>query len=120
MERSFTFELAMFAKKDYKAALSAAKDLPAKAKELAAAAAAKKGELTKVWGEMSAGLPKMLDAIKSRVDILSKSKKLPANLDKAKFDEANAGYEEANKVGTDATSAFGAGTQRMPWPRRKQ
>jgi hypothetical protein len=98
-----------FAKKDYKAALSAAKDLPAKAKELAAAAAAKKGELTNAWGEMSAGLPKLLDAIKSRVDILSKSKKLPANLDKAKFDGAKAGYEEATKVWTDATSAFGAG-----------
>jgi len=32
--------------------------------------------LTKAWQEMSGGLPKMVEAIKSRVDILSKSKKL--------------------------------------------
>ena len=109
VEGAITAAKDSFGKKDYKAALNAAKDLPAKVKELAAAAASKKEELTKAWGEMSAGLPKMLDAIKSRVDILSKSRKLPANLDKAKFDGVKAGYEEATKVWTDATSAFGAG-----------
>ena len=38
-----------FEKKEYTQALNAAKDLPAKAKELATAAAAKKAELTKAW-----------------------------------------------------------------------
>jgi hypothetical protein len=97
------------AKKDYKAVLSAAKDLPAKAKDLAAAAAAKKTELTKTWEEISGGLPKMVDAIKSRVDVLSKSKKLPANIDKAKFDGIKAGLPEVTKIWEDAQKAFSGG-----------
>jgi len=99
-----------FEKKEYKAALEGAKDLAAKAKELASAAAAKKAELTKSWEEMSAGLPKMVEAIKSRVDILSQSKKLPANLDKAKFEGAKAGLAEITKTWTDAQEAFKAGS----------
>jgi hypothetical protein len=98
-----------FAKKDYKAALNMAKDLPGKAKDLAAAAEAKKAELTKAWGEMSGGLPKMVEAIKSRVDVLSKSKKLPANLDKAKFDGVKAGLPEVSKMWEDAQKAFSGG-----------
>lgn len=98
-----------FAKKDYKAALNAAKDLPGKAKDLAAAAATKKEELTKAWKEMSGGLPKMVEAIKSRVDVLSKSKKLPANLDKAKFDGVKAGLPEVTQMWDDAQKAFSGG-----------
>ena len=98
-----------FAKKDYKAALNAAKDLPGKAKDLAAAAAAKKEELTKDWKEMSGGLPKMVGAIKSRVDVLSKSKKLPANLDQAKLDGVKAGLPEVTQMWNDAQKAFSSG-----------
>jgi len=98
-----------FAKKDYAAATSAATSVAAKAKELASAAAAKKDELTKSWGDLSGGMPQMLDAIKSRVDILSKSKKLPANLDKEKFEGAQSGLAEVNKVWDEANSAFKEG-----------
>ena len=98
-----------FAKKDYTAALNAVKDLPGKAKELAAAAAAKKIELTKTWEDMSSGLPKMVGAIQSRVDILSKSKKLPANLDEAKFDGVKAGLAEATQMWGDAQKDFSSG-----------
>jgi hypothetical protein len=98
-----------FEKKEYTQALNAAKDLPAKAKELASAAAAKKAELTKTWEELAGGLPKMVEAIKSRVDILSKSKKLPANLDKAKFESAKAGLGEISQTWTDAENAFKGG-----------
>ena len=98
-----------FAKKDYMATLNAAKDLPGKAKDLAAAAAAKKTELTKTWEDVSSGLPKMVETIKSRVDILSKSKKLPANLDKAKLDGVKAGLTEATQIWGDAQKAFSSG-----------
>jgi hypothetical protein len=63
-----------FDKGNFDAALTAAKAIPDKVKELTAAAAAKKTELAKSWEEMSGGLPKMLDAVKSRLDILSASK----------------------------------------------
>jgi hypothetical protein len=100
----------IFNKGNYDAALNAAKAIPEKVKELSAAAAAKKAELTKSWEEMSAGLPKMLDAVKSRLDILSKSKKLPAGLDKAKLEGAKSGYEAAVKMWDDAKAAFGGGS----------
>ena len=98
-----------FDKGNFDAALSAAKPIPDKVKELTTAVAAKKAELAKSWEEMSGGLPKMLDAIKSRLDILSASKKLPENLDKAKLEGAKTGYEAAAKMWDDAKSAFSGG-----------
>jgi hypothetical protein len=43
------------------------------------------------------------------VDILSKSKKLPANLDKEKFEGAKSGLSEINKVWDEANNAFKEG-----------
>ena len=98
-----------FEKKEYTQALNAAKDLPGKIKELTAAAAAQKAELTKKWEEMAAGLPKMVEAIRSRVDILSKSKKLPKGMDKAKFEGAKTGLGEITQTWADAENAFKGG-----------
>lgn len=109
VETALTAAKDSFAKGDYAAALNSAKDLVPKANELATAVAAKKEELTKSWSEMSAGLPKMVDVIKSRVDILSKSKKLPAGLDKDKFAGVQSGFSEMTQAWTDAQSAFKSG-----------
>lgn len=100
---------ASFDSKDYKAALASAQDVAAKAKELGAAAATKKTELTKSWEEMSNGVPKMAEVIKSRVDILSQSKKLPAGVDRAKLDDAKAGLASLNQSWTEASDAFKSG-----------
>jgi len=99
-----------FAKGDYAGATTAANGVAAKAKDLVAAAAAKKAELTKAWGEQSAGLPSMIAAIQSRVDVLSKSKKLPANLDKGKLEGAKSGLAEITKVWDEASNAFKEGS----------
>src|SRR5512137_1821494 len=98
-----------FDKGNFDAALAAAKAIPDKVKELTAAAAAKKTELAKSWEEMSGGMPKMLEVIKSRLDILSASKKLPENMDKAKLEGAKGGYEAAAKMWDDAKTAFSGG-----------
>ncbi len=63
----------------------------------------------KSWEEMSGGMPKMLEAIKSRLDILSASKKLPENLDKAKLEGAKDGYENGAKMWDDAKATFSGG-----------
>ena len=76
------------AKGDYKAALASASAIQQKANDVLAKAKAKKDELAKSWAEMSDSLPKMVDAIKSRVDILSQSKKLPKGMDAAKLASA--------------------------------
>ena len=98
-----------FDKGNFDAALAAAKAIPEKVKVLTNAVAAKKTELTKSWEEMSGGLPRMLDAIKSRLDILSQSKKLPANLDKAKLEGAKGGYEAAARMWDEAKAAYSGG-----------
>ncbi len=47
--------------------------------------------------------------LKSRVDILSKSKKLPANIDKAEFDGVKVGLPEVTQMWNDAQKAFSGG-----------
>ena len=98
-----------FNKGDYKAALAGAQDVTQKAKDAAAAAAAKKDQLVKAWNDMSAGVPGMIAAVKSRVDILSSSKKLPAGMDKAKLESAKASLAAASQAWGDASEAYKAG-----------
>lgn len=86
-----------FGKGDYSAALSDAQAIPGKVKEMLASLKAKKDELTKTWTNLDQGLPKMMESIKSRVGILSQSKKLPANLTKEKLEEAKSGLNNAVK-----------------------
>jgi hypothetical protein len=98
-----------FGKGDYKAALSDAQAIPGKVKEMLESLKAKKDELTKTWTDLEQGLPKMMDSIKSRVGILSKSKKLPANLTKEKFEEAKSGLDNALKEWETAKESFKGG-----------
>ena len=109
VESAIASAKASFDKNDYKAALTSAQDAAAKAKDLTTAAAAKKAELAKTWEDMSGGLPKMAEAIKSRVDILSQSKKLPAGLDRDKLEGAKAGLASLNQSWTEASDAARAG-----------
>ncbi len=89
--------------------LTAVKVLPDKVKELIALAETKKIELTKSWEEMSAGMPTMLEEIKSKLDALSAGRKLPAGMDKATLDGAKGAYETASTMWTEAQTAFSAG-----------
>ena len=98
-----------FAKGEYKAAISEAQALAGKAKGVVDAAKAKKEELTKTWTNLNEGLPKMVEAIQSRVDILSQSKKLPANLTAEKFAEAKTGLAAAKEEWAKALENFKAG-----------
>ena len=98
-----------FGKGDYKAALSDAQAIPGKVKEMLESLKAKKEELTKTWTDLDQGLPKMMESIKSRVGILSQSKKLPANLTKEKFEEAKSGLDNALKEWETAKESFTGG-----------
>ena len=103
-----------FDKGNFDAALARQKPIPDKVKELTTAVAAKKAELAKSWEEMSGGLPKMLEAIKSRLDILSASKKLPENWTRRSSKAPRAATRRRPRCGT---------TRRQPspeatWPTR--
>ncbi len=99
---------AALAKGDYQAALTEAQALPAKITALSSAIAAKKAELTQSWAALSAGMPQVIEAIKSRVDILAKAKKLPAGMDAAKLDTVKSGLATITQAWTEATAAAGS------------
>jgi len=111
---------AKFDQKDYKGVIAAAPALLTQAQALAGAAASAKeaAEAAKAaalealgaeWTTLSAALPAQVAAIESRVNILSKSKKLPANLDQATFDSVKAGLADAKTLWDEATAAQASG-----------
>jgi uncharacterized protein YoxC len=109
LESALTAAKDKLGKKDYKAALTEATAIPAKAKEVADAIKAKKDELAKVWTDLSQGVPKMVEAIKSRVDILSQSKKLPEGITQQKFDEVKSGLGAVLQDWGQAEESYKAG-----------
>jgi hypothetical protein len=100
---------AAFTKGDYKGALAGATSVQQKANDVLAKAKAKKDELAAQWNALADGVPKMVEALKSRVDILSQSKKLPKGMDAAKLTAAKDGLAAATTSWTEAQTAQAAG-----------
>ena len=104
---------AMFDKKDYNGVLAAAPALLTQAQGLTSEAAAKKTEMMDTyageWSTLSSSVPEAVAAIQSRVDVLSKSKKLPKGMDAATLDGVKTGLAEANSMWSQATEAQAAG-----------
>jgi hypothetical protein len=108
---------AKFDKKDYKGVIAAAPALLTEAQGLAGAAAtakeaalaAAREALNAEWATLSGALPAAVAAIESRVNMLSKSKKLPANLDRATFDSVKTGLAEAKTLWDQATAEQASG-----------
>jgi hypothetical protein len=98
-----------YAKGDYKGALASAQSIQQKANDVTAKAKAKKDEMAAGWNAVAADVPKMVEAVKSRVDILSQSKKLPKGLDQAKFDTAKNDLAAATSAWAEASAAQAAG-----------
>jgi len=98
-----------FAKGDYKGSLAAATSVQQKANDVLAKAKAKKDALAAQWNSFADGVPKMIEAIKSRVDILSQSKKLPKGMDASKLTAAKDGLAAATAGWAEAQTAQAAG-----------
>lgn len=96
-------------KGEFKEALSEAQGLVGKAKDVLAAAQAKKDELTQKWTELSQGLPQMIEAIQGKVDDLSKLKKLPKAITAEKLAEAKSGLEAVKADLAKAQESFTSG-----------
>ena len=109
LEGALTAVKDKFAKGEYKAVIAEANALAGKAKEALAAAKAKKEELTKKWTEIGQELPKMVAALQSRTDILSKAKKLPANLTADKLGEVKSFLASAKDDWGKAQESFKTG-----------
>ena len=104
------------AKGDYKSVLAAAPAVMTAIGGLKDAAAAKQAEaqaaMTKAkdaWSSMSTDVPKMVAAIQSRVDILSKSHHLPKGVTKDAVASAKSGLDSMKSAWNDATTAASSG-----------
>lgn len=93
------------AKGDYKAALTAAQDAAAKAKDLAAAAAAKKEEWTKGWAGLNESMPKSMEQVKAKLDAYSHGAHMPKGMDKAKLADAKTQFDQLKQTWADASAA---------------
>jgi len=90
LQQSVVAAKELLAKKEYKAALAAAGEIPGKATALLAAANDKHNDLMASWGEASGPLPQILGAIKGRLESLAQSKKLPDGVQQSAVDAAQA------------------------------
>jgi len=93
------------AKGDHQAALNAAQDAANKAKDLAAAAAAKRDEWTKEWAAMSTSMPKSLDEVKAKLNAYAHGAHMPAGMDKTALADAKKQYEKLKQGWADATAS---------------
>ena len=94
---------------EYDTAFKLATGLPDKVNQLATLSATRKAEWVKGWESASKELPPMLDALQARIEELSKRKKLPPGMDKAKIEEARAAQSAIAQAWTEAKDTYAAG-----------
>ena len=87
-------------------AISNLKDTATANQQQAEAASAKAKD---AWGPLSSDVPKMVDAISSRVDILSKSHHLPKGVTKDTLAAAKSGLDSMKSAWSDASNAATSG-----------
>jgi hypothetical protein len=104
------------AKGDYKGVLAAMPSLNAAIANLRDTATAKQQEADAAnakakdaWGPLSTDVPKMVDAIQSRVDILSKSHHLPKGVTKDSLASAKSALDSMKSAWSDASNAATSG-----------
>ena len=99
-------------KGDYKAVLAGAPALMGNLDTLKTQVGAKLEEAKVAateWAGYATDLPKMVEAIQSRVTTLASAKKLPSGLNAAAVDTAKTGLESMKSTWADATAAFTGG-----------
>lgn len=98
---------------DYAAVMKDAPALLAEAKRLAAAAGEKKAALLEglkgQWSALSAGVPGVLAAVEAKLAAVKQAARLPAGLNAAAVEAADAGVATAKAAWAEAGAAFTSG-----------
>ena len=100
------------ADKEYKDVLGGATQLTKEAatlKELVVSKQTQAVAATHEWETLKEEVPKMVQAIETRVDTLSDSPKLPKDVNKDTFEAAKATLESMKSLWAEASAAFDAG-----------
>lgn len=100
---------AAFDKGDYKRALAAGQAVVPKIQAALEAARKKKDELVAAFDQLKSTVPAMAGALKARLGKLAAAQKLPADLDQATVETAQANLETVGKSWTEAVSKFDSG-----------
>ncbi len=99
-----------FNEERYADAITAVKDLPAHAEQLAKEAAAAKekrvSEMNADWARLSGSLPGLMTGIGARLDELGKMRRLPEGMDKQLLEETKAAFASAQSAWEEAGAAF--------------
>jgi hypothetical protein len=99
-----------YAKKDYGAVMGGAPAVLTEVNALSSAVAAKKDETLKElgdeWRSLAASIPPSVTAVQTRIDALSKGKRVPKDIDLA---AAKSGLADATSAWENAQSAFKSG-----------
>jgi hypothetical protein len=103
-------------KGNYPAVLAASKDVNTAISGLKDSADSKKAEADAVlakakdaWGPLSSDVPKMVDAIQTRVDKLSKERRLPKGVSKDSVASAKSALDSMKSGWSDASNAAASG-----------
>jgi predicted metalloendopeptidase len=100
------------AKQDYKKVLAGTPELYKEVITLKETVVSKQTQLVAAaneWEDLSTEVPKMLEAIQSRVDTLSESPRLPKNVNKQAFEAAKSDLETMKATWAEASAAYSAG-----------
>jgi hypothetical protein len=101
---------ASYDKQDYAAVVAGAPGVLAEVRGLTTAAAAKRDEMEKAlgneWRSLVASIPKSMSAIQSRIDELTKTKRVPKGVD---LGAAKSGLADATSAWGKAQDAFKSG-----------
>jgi hypothetical protein len=101
---------ASYDKKDYDAVVAGAPAVLAEVNGLAGAAAAKRDESLKTlgneWRGLEASVPQAVTAVQTRIDALSKTKRVPKDID---LNAAKSGLADATAAWDKAQSSFKSG-----------
>lgn len=109
VEASLSHLKTQLEKKDYRSVLAGASGLNASIARLKDEAASRRADYEAEWDMFEGDLGSMVEAIQSRVDTLSKARRLPANLTRDAFDGAKAGLDELKATVESAKTAFEGG-----------
>lgn len=100
---------AKFDAKDYKGALAAAQEIPAKADATMTAATARKDELMKQWADLQGSLPAMVQGLTEKITGLAAMKRLPKGVDAAMVESAKTSLADVTSGWTAAAEAYAGG-----------
>ena len=99
----------LMTKGNYAGVIKDAGAIPARITELQKVIEAKKNEWTAAWRTLDSALGSGLTAVQTKVDELTKAKKLPKGVEKAAVEGAQTALATAQQTFADAKAAFGEG-----------